>query len=168
VSSEATRRSVVALGALLFLFGGCSASGPSFNATRYATQQAPVDRARIIFFRTPDINYRSVTITIDGDEASKLAAGGFLIEEIEPGLHVISASVRLAIGDYRVRMNVKAGETYYIRVSPREEREVYAALSTFSAAGTVLQLTDNQGFFKLQLAEPKVALRLLQDLRFSE
>jgi hypothetical protein len=153
---------------LLFSLTGCAASGPNFRATRYATQQAPVDKARIVFFRKSDTNYRSVTLAIDDDIVGKLDRRGFLVEETEPGRREISASGRLTIGDYRIRMNLQAGETYYIRVSPREERVLYAALGMFSAAGAVLQLTDNKGFFKLQLTDPKVALVVLGDLQLSE
>jgi hypothetical protein len=44
------------------LITGCSASGPYFNDTRYARQSAPLEKARIIFFRDADANYRSVTL----------------------------------------------------------------------------------------------------------
>jgi len=151
--------------AFLFFFVGCSASGPYFRDTRYATQQAPADKARIIFFRESDANYRSVTLDIDGETIGKLASGGFLVEDTTPGAHRIVASISLTLGEFAAKLNAQAGRIYYIRVSPRYERMLYSFMGD---AGTFLTFADNNGYFSLRLVDPAAALVALEELQLSE
>src|SRR5688572_15858814 len=99
--------------AFLFSLCACSATGPKFQDTPFATQQVPEDKARIIFFRDFDANFGWVTLGIDGSRVGALAHRGFIVADTAPGDHRISAWVRYApIGEFVIGMDVKAGETY--------------------------------------------------------
>jgi len=149
----------------ILLLAGCSASGPYFQETRYARQSVSADKARIIFFRGRDANYRSVTLEIDGETIGKLAAGGFLVEDTAPGPHRIVASVSFTLGEYAAKLNAQAGQTYYIRVSNRDERTLYGFMGD---AGTFLTFADRGGFFRLRLVDPTAAIIALEELQLSE
>jgi hypothetical protein len=150
---------------LVLLPAGCSASGPYFNETRYARQSVPADKARIIFYRELDSNYRSVTLDVDDETTGKLAAGGFLVEDTVPGPHRIVASISLTLGEYAAKLTAQAGETYYIRLVPRGVRMLYPSMG---ATGTFLTFADNKGYFSLRLVDPAAALVALEDLQLSE
>ncbi|HEY3303218.1 MAG TPA: hypothetical protein VGL70_06745 [Candidatus Binatia bacterium] len=150
--------------ALLFFFAGCSASGPHFKDTRYAKQPAPADRARIIFFREPDGDFRSVELDVDDQIIGKLAGGEFLVEDAVPGERGMTASLK---GEFMIKMKLEGGQTYYIRVSPREEA-TYKLIGFFSAVGSWMSPADAKGHFKLQRVGPEVALAALEQLSLSE
>jgi hypothetical protein len=152
------------LSALLFFFAGCSASGPYFKDTRYARQPVPPDRARIIFFRVSDGNFRSVELDVDDQIIGKLAGGEFIVEETAPGERRMTASLK---GEFTLKMKVEAGQTYYVRVSPREEA-TYRLIGFFSAVGSWMSPADAKGDFKLQPVHPDVALAALEELNLSE
>jgi len=147
------------------LVTGCSASGPYFPETRYARQSAPANKARIIFFRGSDANYRSVTLDIDGETIGKLPSGGFLVEDVDPGPHRIVAGVSFTLGEYAAKLNAQAGQTYYIRVAHRDERMLYGFLGD---AGAFLTFADRGGYFRLRLADPTAAMIALEELRLSQ
>jgi hypothetical protein len=144
---------------------GCSASGPYFAETRYARQSVSADKARIIFFRGHDANYRSVTLEIDGETIGKLAAGGFLVEDTAPGPHRIVAGVSFTLGEYAAKLNAQAGQTYYIRVSNRDERALYGFMGD---AGAFLTFADRGGFFRLRLVDATAAIVALEELQLSQ
>jgi len=151
---------------LLFFVTGCSATGPRFHETQFATQPAPADKGRIIFFRESDANFRSVTIGVDGSIVGALAHNGFISIDIALGYHQVSAWVRYApVGEFVMRMTVGAGETYYVRVSHRSVRMLYPLLGL---AGGVLTLADRKGEFQMEPVSAAVALRTLGELNLSE
>ncbi|MGH7767643.1 MAG: DUF2846 domain-containing protein [Candidatus Binatia bacterium] len=153
------------LSALLFFFAGCSASGPYFKDTHYARQPVPPDRARIIIFRESDGNFRSVELDVDDQIIGKLAGGEFIVEESAPGERRMTVSLK---GEFTIKMKLEAGQTYYIRVSPREERSTYRLIGFFSAVGSWMSPADAKGGFKLQPVHPDVALVALAELNLSE
>ncbi|MGH7793308.1 MAG: hypothetical protein ACREQ2_00160 [Candidatus Binatia bacterium] len=152
--------------AFLLSLSACSATGPKFQDTPFAMQQVPEHKARIIFFREFDVNFRSVILGIDGSRVGALAHQGFIVADTAPGDRRISAWVRyLPLGEFAIGMNLKAGETYYIRVSHRDQRMAYPL---FGPLGTALLLVDSKGEFQL---EPLVAVappQELQELKLSE
>ena len=82
--------------------------------------------SRLIFYRQSDANFRSVTLSIDDSIVGSLAHGAFIVADIAPGDHRLSAWVRYTpIGEFATNINVSAGETYYIRASHRAERMLY-------------------------------------------
>src|SRR5918992_1012917 len=149
--------------ACLFSLSACSATGPKFQDTPFATQQVPDDRARIIFFRDSDVNFRSVTLGIDGSRVGALAHRGFIVADTAPGDHRIAAWVRyVPTGEFVIGMDVKAGETYYIKVSHRDERMIYPLLGPL---GTAYFFIDRKGEFRLEPLAAAVALQELGELK---
>jgi Protein of unknown function (DUF2846) len=152
--------------ALSFFLIGCSAAGPSFQDTSFATERVTSDRARIIFYRESDANFRSATLGIDGSTVGGLAHKGFLVAETAPGDHRISAWLRYTpVGEFVADLNLTAGETYYIRVSHRFERLLYPFAGPL---GGVLLLVDRKGEFQLESVPPAIALLELKELKLSE
>ncbi|MBI2989538.1 MAG: DUF2846 domain-containing protein [Deltaproteobacteria bacterium] len=152
--------------ALLFCLSGCSASGPRFQDTLLATQPVATDNARIVFYRESDMNFRSATIGIDGSIVGALAHNGFIVADIAPGDHKISAWVRgFPFHEFVIGISVEAGKTYYMRVSQRTERLLYPMLGV---VGSVIFLADTKGEFQLELMPQSTALQQLKELKLSE
>ena len=152
--------------ALLFCLAGCSASGPKFQDTPFATQPVANDKARIVFYRDSDMNFRSATIGIDGSIVGAVVHDGFIVADIAPGDHKISAWVRgFPFYEFVIGIPVEAGKTYYMRVSQRTERVLYPMLGF---VGSVLILADTKGEFQLELMPKSTALQQLKELKLSE
>src|SRR5436309_6066138 len=103
---------------LSFLLAGCSASasGPRFLDTSFATQSVTDDKARVIFYRESDHNFPSVTLGIDDSIVGALAQNGFIVADIVPGDHRVSAWLQhTPIGEFAMKIRVLPGETHYIR-----------------------------------------------------
>lgn len=154
--------------ALTLFLAGCSASasGPMFQDSLFATRRVATDKARIIFYRQSDANFRSVTLDIDGSIVGALAQRGFIAADTVPGDHRISAWIRYApVGEFVISMSLSAGETYYVRVFHRAERVLYPL---GGAIGVVLFYADRKGEFQLEPVPAAIALVDLEKLRLSE
>jgi hypothetical protein len=152
--------------ALAFFLTGCSASGSRFQDSPFATERVTRDKARIIFYRKSDVNFRSATVGIDGSIVGALAHRGFIVADTEPGDHKFSAWVRYTpLGEFAIHINLTAGETYYLRVSHRTERLLYALAGPVGAA---LVFADRKGEFQLETVPAATALAELKELKLSE
>ncbi len=150
---------------LLPFLAACSATGARFADTPFS-KPAPADRARIVFYRESDANFRAATVAIDGAIVGAVDHNGFIAADTAPGDHELSAWVRyVPIGEFVVRMTVGAGETYYIRVSHRSVRMLYPFLGP---AGGLVTLADRKGEFQMQAVAADDALAALQEMRQSE
>jgi hypothetical protein len=151
--------------AVLQIVAGCTASGANFYDTPFATQPVPADKARIIFYRDSDINFRAATIGIDGSGVGAVDHDGFIVAEVDPGEHKISAWVRGFFQEFVTGMSFEPGKPYYIRVSQRSERLMYSMVPLL---GPLLVLIDTKGEFQLELMPESTALQQLRDLKLSE
>ena len=99
------------LGSMIFLLAACSAAGPKFSDTPFATEPVPGDKARIILFRGSDSNFQPATVGIDGAVVGALTQSGFIVADAEPGDRKIGAWLRYApVRASGATMSVKAGE----------------------------------------------------------
>ena len=154
---------IIALG---FFLTGCSASGARFHDSPFATERVARDKARIVFYRESDANFRSATLDIDGSIVGALAHRGFIVADTEPGDRRFSAWVRYTpLGEFAIHLNLTAGETYYLRVSHRTERLLYPLAGP---VGAVLVFADRKGEFQLEPVPAAIALTELKDLKLSE
>ena len=157
--------------ALLF-FTACSASGPRFHETLYATQSAPADKARIIFFRLYDFvgSLRTVPIDIDGKTVARLGYNGFATVDIVPGEHEIASSIWDIPGRFAMNIKIEDGQIYYIQVSPRKEDMKHAWLASFGLIGGLIAVSmqDKDGPFILEPVEAEKAIPLLTELKLSD
>ena len=150
---------------LLYVVAGCTASGAHFYDTSFASQAVPADKARIIFYRDSDMNFRAATIGVDGSRVGAVHHDGFIVAEVNPGEHKISAWVRGFFQEFVTAMSFEAGKAYYIRVSQRSERLAYPMVPIL---GPFLVLADTKGEFQLELMPESTALQQLRDLRLSQ
>jgi hypothetical protein len=155
----------VRIAALFLWVTGCSASGPRFPDTHFATQSAATDKARIIFYRDSDTNFRAATVAIDGSIVGAVSHNGFIVAEVDPGHHRISAWVRGFFQEFVTGLSVEAGKTYYMRVSQRAERIIYPM---FSVLGAGALLADTKGEFQVEPMPASSALQQLRELKLSE
>jgi hypothetical protein len=156
---------IVVIG-LAFFLTGCSASGPRFQETPFATEQVASDKTRIVFYRESDANFRSATLGINGSIVGALAHKGFVVAETAPGDHRISAWVQYTpTGEFVTDMSLVAGETYYIRVSNRAERMLYPFAGP---VGVALVFADRKGEFRLESVPRAIALSELRELKLSK
>jgi len=164
---------------LLFLFAGCSASGPGFQDTPYAKQQAPEDKARIIFLRQDDsyIGGRWARLDVDGAPVGKVAREGFLVIDTAPGEREISVAEDEAKNRLAVKMSLEPGQTYYLRVYRHEGLSTWGGTSSTVEATGVFALIgglftvfrkDDQATFQLEPLHPWLALKMLEGLKLSE
>jgi Protein of unknown function (DUF2846) len=161
-----THNVLIGVIALAFFLTGCSASGSRFQDSRFATERVARDKTRIVFYRQTDVNFRSATVAIDGSIVGALAHRGFIVADTEPGDHKFSAWVRYTpLGEFAMYMNLTAGETYYLRVSHRTERLLYALAGP---VGAVLVFADRKGEFQLEPVPAAIALTQLKELKLSE
>jgi hypothetical protein len=146
-----------------FLLAGCNATGPYFQDTPYARGQIPGHKARIVFLRGSDVDFRSATLEIDGTTVGALAQNAFIVSDVEPGDHVISARVKhVPLGAYVITVAANAGETHYVKVSHRLERVTYPLLGPI---GTALFFLDRKGDFKLETLAASAAQKELGELK---
>ncbi|HEY2987265.1 MAG TPA: DUF2846 domain-containing protein [Candidatus Binatia bacterium] len=158
-------KNFVAILALPLFLAACSATGARFADTLFS-KPAPADRARIVFYRESDANFRAATVAIDGAIVGAVDHYGFIAADIAPGDRELSAWVRyVPVGEFVVRMTVGAGETYYVRVSHRSVRMLYPLLG---AAGGLVALADRKGEFQMEAVPAADALRALQELKQSD
>jgi hypothetical protein len=160
-----TMTTFLPIAAVLHLLAGCTASGAHFYDTPFATQPVGPDKARIIFYRDSDMNFRAATIGIDGSRIGAVHHDGFIVAEVEPGEHKISAWVRGSFQEFVTSMSFEPGKAYYIRVSQRSERLAYPMVPIL---GPFLVLADTKGEFQLELMPESTALQQLRDLKLSE
>jgi hypothetical protein len=154
------------LAAMIVLLAACSAAGPKFSDTPFATEPVPGDKARIILFRGSDINFRPATVDIDGAVVGALAQSGFIVADAEPGDRKIAAWLRYApVRKSAATMSVKAGEVYYIKISQRFERIAYPLLGPL---GTAFWFVDPQGEFHLEPVVEGAALQALPEMKLSQ
>jgi hypothetical protein len=157
----------------LLLLTGCSASGPRFHETRFATQPVPADKARIIFFRVEEgpVSGPPARLEIDRVGVGGLKNKGFLVVDAVPGEREVAADIWSDSGRFALKMNLEPQGTYYLRVSRREEHHKHMALPLlFGLVGGVAaaSLSDGKGPFKIEPIEPAEAAKLLPDFRLSE
>ena len=146
-----------------FLLAACNASGPYFQDTPYARGQVADHRARIVFLRGSDVDFRSATLEIDGTTVGALAQNAFIVSDVAPGERVLSARVKhVPLGAYVITVNAKPGETQYIKVSHRLERVTYPILGPI---GTALFFLDRKGDFKLETLAASAAQEELGELK---
>jgi hypothetical protein len=156
----------------LLCLSGCTARGAKFQDSPYATSPVPTDLARIIFLRPYDFqaSARSVPIDIDGKTVARLANNGFVSLEVAPGEHEIASSIWDIPGRFSIRLQVEAGRSHYIGVSPRQEHMKHAWMAAFGLIGGLVaaSLQDASGPFKLEPIEEQQAMKLLLELKLSE
>jgi hypothetical protein len=159
---------IVGIVPLLFVLTGCSTSpsGPTFGHSHFAKQPVSDDKGRIIFYRESDANFGSVTIGIDGSNIGALGHRKFLVTEVAPGTHKLSAWMRyLPLWEFGLDLNVSAGETHYVRASHRTQHMIYPFLGP---VGVALVFADTKGEFQLEPVPQGIALVDLQDLTLSQ
>jgi hypothetical protein len=158
---------------VLMLLTGCSASGARFYETRFATEPAPADKARVIFFRLEEgpVGGPPARLEIDGVRVGGLKNRGFLVVDAVPGEREVAADIWSDSGRFALKMNLESQGTYYLRVSRREEHRKYMALPLlFGLVGGIAaaSLSDGRGPFKIEPIEPAEAAKLLPEFRLSE
>jgi uncharacterized protein DUF2846 len=99
----------------------------------------------MVFYRDSDTNFRAATIAIDGSTIGAVSHHGFIVAEIAPGDHKITAWVRGFFQEFVLDMTVEEGKTYYMRVSQRAERLVYPLIPV---VGLFAILADSKGEFR--------------------
>jgi hypothetical protein len=113
---------LVAIFASAFLLSGCMAKGPVF------TEAAPPrDRALIYIYRTPNyaMSADAAGFSINGSRIGTIAAGGYTYVYAAPGHYdikqfwsygVLTMMTPKMWDDLSMALDVKAGETHYIRM----------------------------------------------------
>lgn len=150
--------------AVVLFLAACNASGPGFYDTSFAKQSVAADKARIIFYRDTDMNFRAATIAVDGAIVGAISNFGFIVTEVDPGDHKMAAWVRGFFQEFVRVMPFEAGKTYYMRVSQRPERLLYSMLPL----GGLLMLADTKGEFQIEQMPESTALQQLKELKLSE
>ncbi|GEM_PF-6387363 len=141
--------------------------------TRFATESAPADRARLIFMREGDSHSEGgfTDIYIDGARAGKVERGGFAVVDEAPGARQIAVAWKDKKPLFAIDVVLVAGEKRYLLVSWRDEYWQSMGLAVFGGiVGGVAAaaISAQKAPFKVEPVDEAKAKELLAELRLSE
>lgn len=102
------------------------------------------------------MNFRAATIALDGSIIGAVAQHGFIVTDVAPGDHKITAWVRGFFQEFVTHTSVDAGKTYYMRVSQRAERLLYPMIPV---VGVFAVMGDSKGEFQVEPMPESTALQ---------
>jgi len=107
---------------LMPLVSGCAGSDGLETASLANTPIAP-GKARVTINRTTAMLYAAApaTITVDGEKVASVDRGGTALVDIPAGNNTLAASAWSYPGEYKVKLNAVAGQTYRLEVQPRSD-----------------------------------------------
>lgn len=160
IFSFGARLAAICLGILIAgLGGGCAGSDPIQTAALAAAPIAP-GKARVSITRTSAVLYAAApaTITLNDQKVASVGNGETAIVDIPAGANTLAASAWSYPGEYKVKLNAFAGQTYKLEVAPRGDS--FGPSVLLGPIGGMIDsaANENAGAFELRLAgEPKVA-----------
>jgi hypothetical protein len=123
---------------LLAALAGCATQGKPYAEIIEQAGAPPAGQGRVVVLR-PDQRFDNYSLSkayvrIDDEPLGKLAYGGFLLADVEPGAVVVSTSARSKLyGVCRLPLEVAAGETLYLDLAPRTESVVADVVGTLAS-----------------------------------
>jgi hypothetical protein len=153
------------IASMSWFLASCSASGPKFPDSVFAVEPVAKDKARLIFYRDSDANFRDATIAVDDSIIGAVSQHSFVAADVMPGSHKVLAWVRGFFQEFALDISAEAGKTYYMRVSQRIERSFYPMIPIVGVIGL---LADKKGEFQITPMPEATALQQLRELRLSE
>jgi hypothetical protein len=109
-------------------------------------------KARLILTRTGSLLYSGVAarVKVNDQEIAILWVGGTSTVAIAPGPTTISVDAHLHPGTWTMKLNVKAGDTYNVEISPRGES---LGPALFGTIGAVIDAHTNKnaGAFQMRV-----------------
>ena len=87
----------------------------------------------------------------NGVEIASLGRGGSVVRDVPKGANTLQVSTPTAFGQFVVRFDAKAQETYNFKVSPKGDALFLG--SAFGMAGDAInaKISDTSGYFGLEL-----------------
>jgi hypothetical protein len=107
---------------LVPLVSGCAGSDGLETASIAQTPIAP-GKARVAISRASALQYAAApaTITLNGEKVASVGSGGTAFVDIPAGDNTLAASAWSYPGEYKVKLNAVAGQTYRLEVQPRAD-----------------------------------------------
>lgn len=136
----------------LILLTGCAGNGPSFDASRMPVNAA---KAALVIYRPSSLMgaLESPAIAVNGSEKCDLSTGSFFYAEAPAGATKISSSLYGGSVKSSMSTDLKAGQTYYIKVAPGAAQAIGGGLGALGAMATY----DDEGIYKIRLVDSSQA-----------
>lgn len=164
---------LTAAGAVAMLLAACGATGSGPETAALAASPIPAGKARVTIARESSLLYAGApaTITLNGAPRSDrrasfharresaaptrpadIASGGKAIIDVPAGANVLAASAWSYPGEYKVKLDAVAGQSYGLVVTPRS-----ASLGPGALLGPIGGMIDaasneNAGAFEMRVA----------------
>lgn len=108
-------KSIVTFSLFIIFLSGCSATGSNFSTV----SSAPSDKASVYFYRPKAFSGGGVSVALvdNGKNFASLQNGQFIQKLFNPGQHKFHTDT--AAIDKEVNLDLKAGETYFVRTGIR-------------------------------------------------
>jgi hypothetical protein len=137
------------------LLVGLTACGGGTDLQTASLQAGPLTagKARVAITRVSGIMYSAApaTITVNGQKVADVAAGSSVVFDVAAGQNVIAASAWSYPGNFSVKLNAKAGQTYSLAVEPRTDSMLPGALLGPIGGPIDASVNENAGAFQLTL-----------------
>jgi hypothetical protein len=142
------------LSALVCILGFLTACGTTAQISpSELTRKLNPSEARIIVTRDNSLLYMGAAadVTVHGIKIGSLGRGGQAVKDIRAGKMKVSVSTYGSFGTYSVDLDAKAGETYRLKVSPRDGN--FPLVAAFGVAGDAVNSSgnDKSGYFQISL-----------------
>lgn len=151
-------RALMACGAAATLAAGCAGTetpNPALAAdgAPRASEPIPRGKARLSLTRVSGLLYSGVpaSVKVNGQPVAELWAGGASSVDLAPGPTAVSVDAWSHPGSWTVELNVKAGQTYALEISPRGDSYVPGALFGVVGAAIDANVNKNAGAFQMRV-----------------
>jgi len=145
---------LTAAGAVAMLLAACGATGSGPETAALAASPIPAGKARVTIARESSLLYAGApaTITLNGAKVADITSGGKAIIDVPAGANVLAASAWSYPGEYKVKLDAVAGQSYGLVVTPRS-----ASLGPGALLGPIGGMIDaasneNAGAFEMRVA----------------
>src|SRR5262245_29730175 len=147
-------------GAASSLLSGCqttdAASTEAATAAAAAAAPVPPGKARLVLTRVSGYYASALdaVVKVNNVEVARVGNGASQSVVIAPGLTAVNIDSWSAPGSYTINLDVRAGRTYRVEISPRTE--ALAPAMVFGMAGALMEAAskgDKAGAFQARVVE---------------
>lgn len=153
----------------VFALAACAGSGLSFREYERSLPPLPINKARLVVFRTEDYQqHRSTpaTVSIDGKSAGRCAYAGFVVFDIPAGKHVLTAGMPGSRFHCDLDANIAGGGISFFEIRPGDRNPVSELIDAIRMLSGK-QAAACRGAFSISPVEEESALRQLEDLEIT-
>lgn len=133
--------------ASLLLLSACSATGPTYSTLDGTVTKASTGTSKIVIYREANFINGGARywVELNGVEVCKLHQASFLIHDVHPGIVNVAASNFGSLGTSRMTVEVKPGQTVYVKMAVNGSRATVGVLGGLIASAAEEGIENNSG-----------------------